>query len=31
MRSRHLRCDIYLAQADGLEFRVIAHFPAPSD
>jgi urea transport system substrate-binding protein len=28
MRARHLRSDIYLAQADGLRFRVLAHFPA---
>jgi urea transport system substrate-binding protein len=28
MRSRHLRTDIYLAEADGLRFRVLAHFPA---
>ena len=28
MLARHLHTDIYLAQADGLEFRVIQHFPA---
>lgn len=28
MRSRHLESDIYLAQADGLSFRILAHFPA---
>ncbi len=28
VRKRHLRSDIYLAEADGLEFRVIDHFPA---
>jgi ABC-type branched-subunit amino acid transport system substrate-binding protein len=28
MRSRHLSTGIYLAQADGLHFRVLAHFPA---
>ena len=30
MRSRHLLSDIYLAEADGLTFRILAHFPAPS-
>jgi len=28
MRSRHLKTDIYLAEADGLTFKVLAHFPA---
>jgi urea transport system substrate-binding protein len=28
MRSRHLHTDIYLAQAEDLSFRVLAHFPA---
>ena len=28
MRARHLRSDIYLAEAEGLRFRVLAHFPA---
>ena len=28
MRARHLVTDIYLAVADGLSFRVFAHFPA---
>jgi ABC-type branched-subunit amino acid transport system substrate-binding protein len=28
MRSRHLWTDMYLAQADGLRFKVLAHFPA---
>jgi hypothetical protein len=28
MRSRHLWTDMYLAQADGLKFNVLAHFPA---
>ena len=28
MRARHLHTDIYLAEADGLEFRVVQHFPA---
>jgi len=28
MRSRHLWTDMYLAQADGLKFKVLAHFPA---
>ena len=28
MRSRHLYSDMYLAQADGLRFSVVAHFPA---
>jgi len=28
MRARHLLSDIYLAQADGLTFRILAHFPA---
>ncbi len=28
MRSRHLHTDMYLAKADGLRFRVLAHFPA---
>jgi hypothetical protein len=28
MLARHLHTDIYLAQADGLEFRVVQHFPA---
>jgi hypothetical protein len=28
MRSRHLLSDIYLAEADGLTFRILAHFPA---
>jgi urea transport system substrate-binding protein len=27
MLSRHLRTDIYLAEADGLDFRVVQHFP----
>jgi hypothetical protein len=30
MRSRHLLSDIYLAEADGLAFRILAHFPAPA-
>jgi urea transport system substrate-binding protein len=29
MRARHLLSDIYLAKADGLKFRILAHFPAP--
>jgi hypothetical protein len=29
MRSHHLLSDIYLAQADGLKFKILAHFPAP--
>jgi len=28
MRARHLRSNIYLAQAEGLRFRVLAEFPA---
>ncbi len=28
MHARHLLSDIYLAQADGLKFRILAHFPA---
>lgn len=28
MLARHLHTDVYLAQADGLEFRVVQHFPA---
>jgi urea transport system substrate-binding protein len=28
MRARHLHSDIYLAEAEGLGFRVVAHFPA---
>ncbi len=28
MRSRHLYSDMYLAQADRLRFKVVAHFPA---
>ncbi len=28
MLERHLRTDIYLAQADGLDFHVVQHFPA---
>jgi hypothetical protein len=28
MRERHLVSDIYLAEADGLSFRILAHFPA---
>lgn len=28
MRGRHLRTDIYLAEADGLDFRILQHFPA---
>jgi hypothetical protein len=28
MRARHLESDIYLAQADGLSFQILAHFPA---
>jgi urea transport system substrate-binding protein len=28
MRARHLVSDIYLAEADGLSFRILAHFPA---
>jgi urea transport system substrate-binding protein len=28
MRRRHLRSDIYLAEADGLEFRILERFPA---
>jgi urea transport system substrate-binding protein len=28
LRQRHLRTDVYLAEADGLDFRVIRHFPA---
>jgi ABC-type branched-subunit amino acid transport system substrate-binding protein len=31
MRSRHLLSDIYLAQADGLTFRILAHFPVPAE
>jgi ABC-type branched-subunit amino acid transport system substrate-binding protein len=27
IRRRHLRTDMYLAQADGLRFRVVKHFP----
>jgi urea transport system substrate-binding protein len=27
MQGRHLRTDIYLAEADGLDFRVVQHFP----
>jgi ABC-type branched-subunit amino acid transport system substrate-binding protein len=27
MLARHLQTDIYLAQADGLDFRVVQHFP----
>jgi ABC-type branched-subunit amino acid transport system substrate-binding protein len=27
MRQRHLYTDIYLAEADGFDFRVLAHFP----
>jgi ABC-type branched-subunit amino acid transport system substrate-binding protein len=27
MRRRHLKTDIYLAEADGLDFKVIQHFP----
>lgn len=30
MRARHLLSDIYLAEADGLRFRILAHFPARS-
>jgi urea transport system substrate-binding protein len=29
MRARHLLSDIYLAEADGLAFRILEHFPAP--
>ena len=29
MHARHLLSDIYLAQADGLNFKILAHFPAP--
>ncbi|MGO9399042.1 MAG: substrate-binding domain-containing protein [Xanthobacteraceae bacterium] len=29
MYGRHLLSDIYLAEADGLKFRILAHFPAP--
>jgi len=29
MHGRHLLSDIYLAEADGLKFRILAHFPAP--
>jgi urea transport system substrate-binding protein len=29
VRSRHLLSDIYLARADGLKFKILAHFPAP--
>jgi len=29
MRARHLLSEIYLAQADGLKFKILAHFPAP--
>jgi urea transport system substrate-binding protein len=29
MRARHLLSDIYLAEADGLTFRILEHFPAP--
>jgi hypothetical protein len=29
MRVRHLLSDIYLAQADGLKFKILAHFAAP--
>lgn len=28
VRQRHLRSDIYLAEADGIEFRVVEHFAA---
>jgi len=28
MRARHLRTDIYLAEADGLDFRILQRFPA---
>ncbi len=28
MRARHLRSDIYLAEADGLDFRILQRFPA---
>jgi ABC-type branched-subunit amino acid transport system substrate-binding protein len=28
MRGRHLRTDIYLAEADGLDFRILQRFPA---
>ncbi len=28
MLARHLHTDIYLAEADGLDFRVVQHFPA---
>lgn len=28
MQARHLLSDIYLAQADGLKFRILAHFPS---
>ena len=29
MHARHLLSDIYLAQADGLNFKILAHGPAP--
>jgi len=29
MHARHLLSDIYLAKADGLKFKILAHFPAP--
>jgi hypothetical protein len=29
MHTRHLLSDIYLAKADGLKFKILAHFPAP--
>jgi urea transport system substrate-binding protein len=29
VQKRHLLSDIYLAQADGLKFKILAHFPAP--
>jgi urea transport system substrate-binding protein len=28
LRGMHLRSDIYLAEADGLAFRIVQHFPA---
>jgi len=28
MQARHLRSDIYLAQADGLDFKILQRFPA---
>jgi hypothetical protein len=28
MRQRHLRTDIYMAEADGLDFRILQRFPA---